>query len=115
MPAMLGFGTLAVLVLQTLAALAIIVHFRRTKDPRWGSTFVAPGIGFLGLFAIVVLAIINFDVVAGSSEPAIRLLPLLLALAAVGGVVYGAYLKRSKPTVYAELESDLEKFNAHAA
>ena len=65
---MLGFGTLAVLVLQGLAALAIIVHFRRNRDPRWWSTFIAPGIGFLGLVTIIVLAIVNFDIVAGSSD-----------------------------------------------
>ena len=114
-PAMLGFGTLAVLVLQGLAALAIVVHFRRTRDPRWWSTFIAPGIGFLGLLTIIVLAIVNFDIVAGSSELIIRLMPLLLALALVGGIVYGAYLKRSKPAVYDALATDIEKFNVHVS
>lgn len=114
-PAMLGFGTLAVLVLQGLAALAIVVHFRRTRDPRSWSTFIAPGIGFLGLLAIIVLAIVNFDIVAGSSELIIRLMPLLLALALIGGIVYGAYLKRSKPAVYDALATDIEKFNVHVS
>ena len=55
---MLGFGTLSVIVLQVLAALSIIVYFRRTHDARLWSTFVAPGIGFLGLLAISILAIV---------------------------------------------------------
>ena len=113
-PAMLGFGTLSVLVLQALAALAIVTYFRSRRDPRWWSTFVAPGIGLVCLVSIVVLAIINFDVVAGSSELAIRLMPLLLVLAVIGGIVYGAYLKRSKPEVYAGLSDDLEQFNLQA-
>lgn len=112
-PAMLGFGTLAVLVLQGLAALAIIVHFRRTRDPRWWSTFIAPGIGFLGIATITVLAIVNFDIVAGSTDLLIRLMPLLLVVALIGGIVYGAYLKRSKPAVYDALATDIEKFNVH--
>ncbi|MDJ0336273.1 APC family permease [Salinibacterium sp. G-O1] len=112
-PAMLGFGTLAILVLQGLAALAIVVHFRRANDPRWWSTFIAPGIGFLGLSMIIILAVLNFDVVAGSSEPLILLMPLLLVLALIGGIVYGVYLKRSKPAVYEGLATDIEKFNAH--
>jgi amino acid transporter len=112
-PAMLGFGTLAVLVLQGLAALAIIVHFRRTRDPRWWSTFIAPGIGFLGLVTIIVLAVVNFDVVAGSNELVIRLMPLLLVAALIGGIIYGAYLKRSKPAVYDALATDIERFNVH--
>lgn len=114
-PAMLGFGTLAVLVLQGLAALAIIVHFRRTSDPRWWSTFIAPGIGFIGIATITVLAIVNFDIVAGSTDLLIRLMPLLLVVALIGGIVYGSYLKRSKPAVYDALATDIEKFNVHVS
>ncbi|KHK95531.1 amino acid permease [Microbacterium mangrovi] len=114
-PAMLGFGTLSVVVLQALAALSIVVWFRRSRDSRWWSTFVAPGLGFLGLAAIVVLAIFNFDIVAGSNDPVILSLPVMLLLALIGGIVYGGYLRRRKPAVYDALATDLEKFNVHAA
>ncbi len=108
-PAMLGFGTLAVLILQGLAALSIVVHFRRQHDTRWWSTFIAPGIGFLGIAAISILAIVNFNIVAGSDELWINLLPLLLVLAVIGGIVYAGYLKRAKPAVYDGLATDLEQ------
>ncbi|MBN9178655.1 MAG: APC family permease [Microbacterium sp.] len=114
-PAMLGFGTLSVLILQVLAAASIIVWFRRRRDPRLWSTLVAPGIGFLGLLSIVLLAVFNFNIVAGSEEPAILMLPLLLVVAAVVGVIYAAYLKRSKPAVYDALATDIEKFNVHVS
>ncbi|WP_448720006.1 APC family permease [Microbacterium natoriense] len=110
-PAMLGFGTLSVLILQGLAAISIVVYFRRKGDPRWWSTFIAPGIGFLGIAAISILAILNFDIVAGSQELAIRLMPLLLVLAVIGGIGYGVYLKNSKPAVYDGLSTDLERFS----
>lgn len=110
-PAMLGFGTLAVIVLQALAALSIVVFFRRRGDRRWWSTLIAPGIGFVALAVIVVLAVANFDVVAGSSEPAIRAMPLLLLAAVIGGIGYGVFLRRRKPAVYAALSDDLEAFN----
>lgn len=113
-PSMLGFGTLSVIVLQALAALSIVVYFRRERDPRLWSTFVAPGIGFLGLLAITVLAFANFDIVAGSDAMVIRLMPLLLVLALIGGIAYGGHLKRSRPAVYAGLATDLERFNVHA-
>lgn len=112
-PAMLGFGTLSVLVLQGLAALSIVVYFRRRRDPRWWSTFVAPGIGFLGLLTIIILAVINFDIVAGSTELVIRLMPLLLVLALIGGIIFGVYLKRSRPAVYDALATDLERLTPH--
>ncbi|MDQ4214591.1 APC family permease [Microbacterium capsulatum] len=111
-PAMLGFGTLSVLILQGLAALSIVVAFRRQGDARWWSTFIAPGLGFLGITAISILAIVNFDIVAGSDALAIRLMPLLLVLALVGGIGYAAYLKRAKPAVYDGLATDLEKVGA---
>lgn len=114
-PAMLGIGTLSVIVLQTLAALSIVVWFRRQRDPRWWSTFLAPGLGFLGLLAIAVLAIVNFDVVAGTDNPVILLLPWLLAAAVVGGIAYGAYLKSARYEVYAALATDIEKFNVHVS
>ena len=106
---MIGFGTLCIMVLQVLAALAIIVHFRRQRDPRIGRTFVAPLIAMLGLGTIVVLAIINFDIVAGSDALAVRLLPLLLVVAVVGGLILGPYLKRKRPQVYAALAEDMDK------
>lgn len=112
-PAMLGFGTLSILVLQALAALSIVMWFRKRSDPRLWSTLVAPGIGFLGLLAIVTLAVLNFKVVAGSENPLILSLPLLLVLAVVGGIVYGAYLQRARPAVYNGLAADLEQFNVH--
>ncbi|WP_223694994.1 APC family permease [Leifsonia poae] len=114
-PSMIGFGTLCILVLQALAAISIIVHFRRANDPRWWSTFVAPGIGFVGLLSIVILAIFNFNIVAGSDALAVNLLPLLLVVALVGGVGYGAYLRKRKPAVYAGLDHDLESFDAPTA
>lgn len=110
-PPMLGFGTLSIIVLQALAALAVVVHFRRRGDARWWSTFVAPGIGFLALAAIVVLAVTNFDIVAGSDALAVQLLPLLLVVAVVGGLGFAAYLRSRRPAVYAGLSEDLERFN----
>lgn len=108
-PSMIGFGTLCILVLQALAAISIIAHFRARRDPRWWSTLVAPGIGFLGLLSIVILAVVNFDIVAGSDALAINLLPLLLVVALVGGIVHAIYLRSRKPEVYAGLSNDLER------
>ena len=109
-PTMIGFGTLCILVLQLMAALSIVVYFRKESDPRWLSTFVAPGLGFLGLLLIVVMAIWNFPLLAGSDALAVSLLPILLLVALVGGIAYGAHLRSKKPEVFAGLSRDLEKF-----
>ncbi len=114
LPPMLGFGTLSIIVLQTLAALAIFVHFRRARSPRFWSTLIAPLVSFLLLGTIVVLAIGNFEIVAGSDALAVRILPWLLVVTAIGGLGYGAYLKAKRPAVYAALADDLEQVDPTA-
>ncbi|WP_102159442.1 APC family permease [Zhihengliuella halotolerans] len=108
-PTMIGFGTLCILVLQLLAAFSIVAHFRKARDPRWMSTFVAPGLGLLGLVWIVGMAIANFPILAGSDAAIVGMLPLLLVVALIGGVGYAYYLRRRRPEVYAGLTTDLEK------
>jgi amino acid transporter len=109
-PVGIGFATLAVLIVQTIAALAVVVHFRRTKDKRWLTTFIAPGLGFLALLGFSIGALLNFSLVAGSEALYVKLLPWLIVLALVGGIIYAFYLKAKKPAVYEGLEADLEKF-----
>lgn len=110
-PVGIGFATLAILIVQAIAALSVVVHFRRTRDPRWWSTFVAPGIGFLALLGFSLGALFNFTLVAGSEALYVQVLPWLLVVVVVGGVIYAQYLKRRKPDVYKGLEADLERFD----
>lgn len=109
-PVGLGFATLSIMIVQAIAALSIVVYFRRKRSTRWWSTFIAPSIGFIALLLFSVMAIFNFTLVAGSEALYVRLLPWLLLLALVGGLGYAAHLKANKPDVYRGLESDLEDF-----
>lgn len=110
-PVGLGFATLAIVIVQAIAALAVVAYFRKQRDPRLWSTFIAPGLGFIALAFFSVMAIVHFGVVAGSDEPYVLVLPWILVVAVVGGIGYGAYLKAKKPAVYAGLSDDLEKFD----
>lgn len=109
-PVGLGFGTLAVMIVQAIAALSVVVYFRRKRDPRWWTTFVAPGIGFIALLVFSLMALFNFTLVAGSEAVYVVVLPWLLVVALVGGLAYAAFLKAKKPEVYEGLETDLESF-----
>lgn len=106
---MTGFGTLGILTLQLFAAVAILVHFRRTRDNRIVRTLIAPGLGAVGLGVIVTLAILNFSTLAGSSNGVVPLLPWLLLVVAVAGLLVAGWLRRFRPEVYGALESDLER------
>ncbi|MFT4219456.1 MAG: APC family permease [Microbacterium sp.] len=109
-PVGLGFGTLAVMIVQAIAALAVVVYFRRKRDPRLWTTFVAPLIGFLALLTFSIMALVNFPLVAGSSAPYVLVLPWLLVAALVGGLAYAAYLRSQRPDTYRALSEDLETF-----
>ncbi|MBL5974237.1 MAG: APC family permease [Candidatus Leucobacter sulfamidivorax] len=115
LPVGVGFATLAIIIVQAIAALSVVVYFRRRRDPRWWSTFIAPGLGFLALAVFSVMAIVQFPLVAGSEELYVVVLPWILVVALVGGILYGAYLKSKRPEVYAGLSEDLEKFDEELA
>lgn len=114
-PVGLGFATLAILIVQAIASLSIVVYYRRKKDSRWWSTFIAPGIGFIALATFSIMALFNFPIVAGSGEPYVVALPWILVASVIGGIIYGQYLKAQKPEVYAGLSDDLEKFDEELA
>ncbi|MFT4136679.1 APC family permease [Microbacterium sp.] len=109
-PVGLGFGTLAVMIVQAIAALSVVVYFRRARDPRLWSTFIAPGIGFLALLLFSIMALLNFPLVAGSDAPYVVALPWLLVAAVVGGLIHAWYLRTKLPDTYRALSEDLENF-----
>ncbi|KFU78358.1 Amino acid transporter [Amycolatopsis lurida] len=106
---MTGFGTLGILTLQLFAAVAILVYFRRTRDRRLVKTLIAPGLGAVGLGLIVTLAILNFPTLAGSSNGVVPHLPWLLLVVALAGLALAGWLRRFRPSVYAALETDMER------
>ncbi|QAY64633.1 APC family permease [Xylanimonas allomyrinae] len=111
-PVGIGFGTLAVMIVQTIAALAVVAYFRKAADPRLWSTLVAPGLGFLALLGFSIGAIVNFTLVAGSEALYVRVLPWLLVVTVVGGLVFAGRLRTRRPEVYRDLDEDLERFDA---
>ncbi|AJT42946.1 amino acid permease [Psychromicrobium lacuslunae] len=106
---MTGLGTLGILSLQLLAAVAIVVSFRRQRDRRLWRTLIAPGLGALGLSGIVGLVVLNFGLVAGSDSPVVAMLPLLLPLLAMAGGLAAWWLSRHRPQLYRELDQDLSR------
>jgi amino acid transporter len=100
---LVGLGTLGVVALQAAAALSVIVFFRGRADRDVWRCVVAPAIGFVGLTAAFVLAVSNYSTLTGSDNRVIGAVPLLLVVAAVGGVVVALRLRSSRPAVYAAI------------
>jgi amino acid transporter len=101
--AMLGLGTLGIVLLQAGAALSVIGFFRNRTDRHWWRTAVAPVLGFAGLTVSLVMLVQNFSVLTGTTNPVVRSLPWLLLAAVAGGTVLATWMRSSRPERYAEL------------
>lgn len=99
---MLGVGTLGIIVLQAAAAIAVIAFFARRPDRHWWRTVLAPLAGAAGLITALVLVVTNFPVLTGTHS-IVNATPLLLVLAAIGGIGYALWLRRARPDRYAAI------------
>ncbi|HVU72559.1 MAG TPA: amino acid permease [Mycobacteriales bacterium] len=98
---MVGLSSLGVILLQALAAASVVAFFVKRREGDVWRTVVAPTIGAIGLVAALVLALLHYTTLTNTTNVAIHLVPLLLVVAAVGGVVAGRWLERHRPAIYA--------------
>ncbi|MFE0426891.1 APC family permease [Streptomyces sp. NPDC058953] len=104
-------GVLGIMIMQALAALAVVFFFRRDRQgmPVW-RVVVAPLIAFAGLAALAVLAVVHFDLLTGRTGGVniALLIPLPVVLAA--GFAVALRIRRREPEWYARLtEVDVER------
>lgn len=109
---MAGLGTLSVIVLQALAAFAIIGFFRRRGDRRWFTTLIAPLAGGAGMIAAIALAVSNYSALTGTTDGIANQLPWLLPAIGLAGLGYGFWLRSKRADVYAALGADAVSENA---
>ncbi len=98
-----SMGALGVLILMTVASVAVVVFFTRSahRDGFW-RTKVAPFLAALALGSILVVTIKQFDTLLGvdPSDSLRWLLPAGYLLAAVVGLVWALVVRTSRPDVY---------------
>ena len=103
---MSGLGSTGVLVLMALVSVAIAAFFFRVGIPAsenvW-KVFIAPIVSALALAAVVVFAIMRFELVAGG-EPGQNVGLLLIPGASLAlGILVAVYLRFAKPQIYRRL------------
>ncbi|UDY24778.1 amino acid permease [Nocardioides sp. Kera G14] len=98
---LIGLGTLGVVSMQAITALATIVFFWRRSDRHWFSGLVAPVLGFVGLATGIVLAVTNYALLTGSDDTAVNLIPVLLIAVGAAGIALALWLRKNRPAVYA--------------
>ncbi|GAA0312651.1 hypothetical protein GCM10009528_32730 [Kineococcus aurantiacus] len=90
-----GLFTVGIFGVQVLVAVAVVVHFRRTRDVRWWTTLVAPVLGGIGVLVAVGAIVANYPVLTGTETGVANVLPVLLLLAVLAGPVRNALRRRA--------------------
>jgi amino acid transporter len=98
---LIGLGTLAIVGVQAITALAVVVFFWRRADRGLVSGLVAPLVGFVGLGAGVVLATMNYATLTGTNDRVVNAVPLLIIVIAIVGAGVALWLRRTRPAKYA--------------
>lgn len=104
-----NLGALGVFLLLALASFAVVGYFSRNPhgESAW-ATRIAPAIAGVLLTGIFILALSSFNVLITGAPGAplddrTIILPAILIGGGLIGLATGAYLKRSKPEVYARI------------
>ncbi|MFE1331131.1 APC family permease [Streptomyces microflavus] len=111
-------GALGVILLMAAASFAVIAFFvKRGAGRAQAPRLVASALAGIALLAIAVFTVRDFDVLVGSGPGSVLnwLLPGVIVLALVGGLVYGAVLRRVKPEVHARIGLGNEAFQLEKA
>jgi amino acid transporter len=102
------FCTLAVIFVQLLVSLAVIGYFNRVGRETGADqmkTLVAPIVGAVAQAVIIVLLLRNLAFFAGADVLVVQLIPLYVAVIAVGGFSYALWLRKNAPERFATIGS----------
>ncbi len=106
-PPLIGLGTLGIILIQAMAAVAILAYlWRRRSGGRSGGRWWvlgAAGAGALGLVIAAVLVGQNFSLLAASSLSWTGALPWLYAATLVFGIGFAVWMRRHRAKDYAVL------------
>lgn len=107
-----AFGSLSILLLLVGVSLAVICYFKKNKQlkvSRW-SALIAPLISIIGMTVVIYLVVGNLNVISGSNNPLVFLMPMILFLVIILGLFIGTWLKHHNFELYAHVEKMVKKF-----
>lgn len=104
-PMFSGTGTFFVTVNLFLVSIAIPVYFRKNKvhNVTLLQSTIAPIISAICITVIMILAVIHFEALLGSSGWATYAFIAFVLVIFIGSYLYATYIQKNKPEVYARL------------
>jgi len=87
-----AISSVGVLALMTLASIAVVVYFRRTRfSSKIWHTLLAPVLSVVGLTVLLVMTALNLPLLVGGSTTVATLMGALLVAAFASGAAVGVY------------------------
>ncbi len=102
-PALIGLGTFGIILIQAMAAVAIVVWLWQRRSTQSPAVLAASAAGAVGLVIAAVLVAQNFSTLAATGLAWTAWLPWLYAATAVFGVGFAIWMRRQRPKHYAVL------------
>ena len=107
-----GIGTAGVLILMALVSLAVPLWFKRNGVPagesRW-KVFVAPIVSFILIGAVVIFALVRFDLLVGGAPGQYLWMLFILLGVLLAGCAVALYFRSARPDWYAKLGRAVEE------
>ncbi|WP_210644219.1 MULTISPECIES: APC family permease [unclassified Pseudomonas] len=102
-----NLATLCVILLMALTSAAVFVYFRAHPELKLGVLRgqVLPGFSCLALVAVLILAVMHFDVLTGASKLLSYALCAVIPAALIGGLLLAARLRKVSPERFMALGS----------
>ncbi len=100
-------GTGAILIVQAMAAFAVIGYFHVRKEhpetAHWFKTFLAPGLGGAGMLYVCYLLLENAAFAAGTAvgDPVFVAIPYIIGAFVLAGLTIGFWMRKKRPEIYA--------------
>jgi cation diffusion facilitator CzcD-associated flavoprotein CzcO/amino acid transporter len=107
--AIIGMGTLSVILVQATTALAVMVFFWNRPDRRLLSNVLAPVVATLGLGTAFALSSVHYAQLTGSDNLGVNAVPLLIIATAVAGITAALQLRKRRPLAYAHLAASTNR------
>jgi len=98
------FASIGILLVQILVSLSVIAFFRKeSRDVSVLDSLVAPAASAAGLAGCLAMMIANLALISGSESIVVDSFPVLIVAIGVAGYAYAIWIRRTRPTIYANL------------
>jgi amino acid transporter len=104
-------AALGVMTLLVALSVAVMGFFRGRPDLPEGTwtRAVAPTLGAISIFSVLVITTVNVGSLLGTVSVVQWVLPGIVAVAAVGGLLWGALLRTNRPEVFGQVGVGLQE------